>query len=134
MLGIKRLHIGFPMLLGMMSVLSFLFPCFTITTLIFIALKACDFSLFTIIKETLYIPLNSDQKFRAKAFIDVFLYRFAKVFASLIILSLQIILTSYLLPVLNSINTCIFIIWIVVAIYLLKKMDPSLLELKGENA
>ncbi|MGL4539738.1 MAG: Npt1/Npt2 family nucleotide transporter [Candidatus Rhabdochlamydia sp.] len=134
MLGIKRLHIGFPMLLGVMSILSLLFPCFAITTLIFIVLKACDFSLFTIIKETLYIPLNSDQKFRAKAFIDVFLYRFAKVFASLIILSLQVVLTSYLLPILNAISTCIFIIWIVVAIYLFKKMDPSLLELKGENA
>ena len=132
MMGIKRLHIGFPMLLGSMSILSFLFPGFAITTLVFIILKACDFSLFTIIKETLYIPLSSDEKFRAKAFIDVFLYRFAKVFASLIILSLQVILTNYLLPVLNSISICVFIIWIAIAIYLFKKIATS--ELKDKNA
>ncbi|MDQ5955937.1 MAG: Npt1/Npt2 family nucleotide transporter [Candidatus Rhabdochlamydia sp.] len=132
MMGIKRLHIGFPILLGSMSVFSFLFPGFAITTLVFIILKACDFSLFTIIKETLYIPLSSDEKFRAKAFIDVFLYRFAKVFASLIILSLQVILTNYLLPVLNSISICVFIIWIAIAIYLFKKIATS--ELKDKNA
>ncbi|HEV3270134.1 MAG TPA: hypothetical protein VGZ69_05755 [Candidatus Rhabdochlamydia sp.] len=132
MMGIKRLHIGFPILLGSMSIFSFLFPGFAITTLVFIILKACDFSLFTIIKETLYIPLSSDEKFRAKAFIDVFLYRFAKVFASLIILSLQVILTSYLLPVLNSISICVFISWIAIAIYLSKKIATS--ELKDKNA
>ena len=132
MMGIKRLHIGFPILLGSMSVFSFLFPGFAITTLVFIILKACDFSLFTIIKETLYIPLSSDEKFRAKAFIDVFLYRFAKAFASLIILSLQVILTNYLLPVLNSISICVFIIWIAIAIYLFKKIATS--ELKDKNA
>ncbi|KAG6559923.1 TLC ATP/ADP transporter [Candidatus Rhabdochlamydia oedothoracis] len=132
MMGVKRLHMGFPMLLGLMSILSFLFPGFAITTLVFILLKACDFSLFTIIKETLYIPLSSDEKFRAKAFIDVFLYRFAKVFASLIILSLQMVLTSYLLPVLHSISICVFISWVAIAIYLLKKMQTS--ELKDKNA
>ena len=132
MLGVKRLHAGFPILLAAMSILSFLFPGFGITTLIFIVLKGCDFSLFTIIKETLYIPLSPDQKFRAKAFIDVFLYRFAKVFASLIILSLQFALTTHLLPVLNGISIGVFISWIAIAIYLFKKMDTSL-ELKGEN-
>ncbi|VHO03136.1 Npt1/Npt2 family nucleotide transporter [Candidatus Rhabdochlamydia sp. T3358] len=132
MIGIKRLHIGFPILLGSMSIFSFLFPGFAITTLVFIILKACDFSLFTIIKETLYVPLSCDEKFRAKAFIDVFLYRFAKVFASLIILSLQVILTSYLLPVLNSISICVFISWIAIAIYLFKKIATS--ELKDKNA
>ncbi|MDR2539166.1 MAG: hypothetical protein LBC45_00840 [Chlamydiales bacterium] len=132
MMGVKRLHMGFPMLLGLMNMLSFLFPGFAITTLVFILLKACDFSLFTIIKETLYIPLSSDEKFRAKAFIDVFLYRFAKVFASLIILGLQVILTRYLLPVLHSISICVFISWIAVAIYLFKKIDSS--ELKDKNA
>ena len=125
MMGIKRLHIGFPILLGSMSVFSFLFPGFAITTLVFIILKACDFSLFTIIKETLYIPLSSDEKFRAKAFIDVFLYRFAKAFASLIILSLQAILSTRLLPVLNATIVFIFTIWMVVAMYQLKETERS---------
>jgi AAA family ATP:ADP antiporter len=131
--GIKGLHIALPVLLCLMNVLCFAFPSFGIVTFTVILLRSYNSSLFSIIKEMLYIPLNSDQKFRAKAFIDVFLFRFAKIFASLIILSLQIVLTSYLLPVLNWISISICVTWIAFAVYLFKKMTPSL-EAKGENA
>ncbi|PWU13831.1 MAG: hypothetical protein C5B45_05555 [Chlamydiae bacterium] len=123
--GVKRLHVGIPMLLCLMSVFCFLFPAFGMITLTFVILKTFDFSLFSIIKEMLYIPLSSDEKFRAKAFIDVFLYRFAKAFASLIILSLQAILSTSLLPVLNAVIVFIFTIWIAVAMYQLKETDFS---------
>ncbi|MEK7339422.1 MAG: Npt1/Npt2 family nucleotide transporter [Candidatus Rhabdochlamydia sp.] len=123
--GVKRLHVGIPMLLCIMSVFCFLFPAFGMITLTFVILKTFDFSLFSIIKEMLYIPLSSDEKFRAKAFIDVFLYRFAKAFASLIILSLQAILSTSLLPVLNATIVFIFTIWIAVAMYQLKETDFS---------
>jgi AAA family ATP:ADP antiporter len=131
--GIKALHIALPVLLCLMNILCFAFPSFGIVTFTIILLRSYNSSLFSIIKEMLYIPLNSDQKFRAKAFIDVFLFRFAKIFASLIILSLQIVLTSYLLPVLNWISISICVTWIAFAVYLFKKMTPSL-EAKGENA
>ncbi|MGL5627361.1 MAG: Npt1/Npt2 family nucleotide transporter [Candidatus Rhabdochlamydia sp.] len=130
--GIKGLHIALPVLLCLMNILCFAFPSFGIVTFTVILLRSYNSSLFSIIKEMLYIPLNSDQKFRAKAFIDVFLFRFAKIFASLIILSLQIVLTSYLLPVLNWISICICVTWIAFAVYLFKKITPSL-EPKGEN-
>ena len=130
--GIKRLHIAFPSILCIMSVLCFLFPCFGIVTFTVILLRSYNSSLFSIIKEMLYIPLNSDQKFRAKAFIDVFLFRFAKIFASLIILSLQFVLTTLLLPVLNWISISVCVVWVVFAVYLFKKMTPSLET--GENA
>ena len=130
--GIKRLHIAFPFILCVMSILCFLFPGFGIVTFTVIFLRSYNSSLFSIIKEMLYIPLNPDQKFRAKAFIDVFLFRFAKIFASLIILSLQLVLTTLLLPVLNWISISVCVIWIVFAVYLFKKMTPSL-EV-GENA
>lgn len=130
--GIKRLHIAFPFILCVMSILCFLFPGFGIVTFTVILLRSYNSSLFSIIKEMLYIPLNPDQKFRAKAFIDVFLFRFAKIFASLIILSLQLVLTTLLLPVLNWISISVCVIWIVFAVYLFKKMTPSLEA--GENA
>ena len=130
--GIKRLHIAFPFILCVMSILCFLFPGFGIVTFTVIFLRSYNSSLFSIIKEMLYIPLNPDQKFRAKAFIDVFLFRFAKIFASLIILSLQLVLTTLLLPVLNWISISVCVIWIVFAVYLFKKMTPSLEA--GENA
>ncbi|MFI0477549.1 MAG: Npt1/Npt2 family nucleotide transporter [Candidatus Rhabdochlamydia sp.] len=130
--GIKRLHIAFPSILCIMSMLCFLFPGFGIVTFTVILLRSYNSSLFSIIKEMLYIPLNSDQKFRAKAFIDVFLFRFAKIFASLIILSLQLVLTTLLLPVLNWISISVCVVWIVFAVYLFKKMTPSLET--GKNA
>ncbi|MEK7340195.1 MAG: Npt1/Npt2 family nucleotide transporter [Candidatus Rhabdochlamydia sp.] len=130
--GIKRLHIALPFILCIMSILCFLFPGFGIVTFTLILLRSYNSSLFSIIKEMLYIPLSSDEKFRAKAFIDVFLFRFAKIFASLIILSLQFVLTTLLLPVLNWISISVCVIWIVFAVYLFKKMTPSL-EV-GENA
>lgn len=123
--GVKRLHVGIPMLLCIMSIFCFLFPAFGVVTLTFVVLKTCDFSLFSIIKEMLYIPLNSDEKFRAKAFIDVFLHRFSKAFASVIILSLQAILSTSLLPVLNATIVFIFTIWIAVAMYQLRETDFS---------
>lgn len=132
--GIKGLHIALPTLLCIMSIICFISPGFGIITFTVILLRSYNSSLFSIIKEMLYIPLSSDQKFRAKAFIDVFLYRFAKVFASLIVLSLQIVFTSYLLPVLNWISISICVIWIVFAVHLFKKMTPLLEEVKGENA
>ncbi|QZA58795.1 Npt1/Npt2 family nucleotide transporter [Candidatus Rhabdochlamydia porcellionis] len=129
--GVKRLHIALPSILCIMSILCFLFPSFGIVTFTVILLRSYNSSLFSIIKEMLYIPLNPDQKFRAKAFIDVFLFRFAKIFASLIILSLQFALTTLLLPVLNWISISVCVTWIVFAVYLFKKMTPSL-EV-GEN-
>ncbi len=123
--GVKRLHLGIPLILCIISIFCFLVPSFGMITLSFVLLKTFDFSLFTIVKEMLYLPLNSDEKFRAKAFIDVFLHRFAKVFASLIILSLQAVLSTSLLPVLNATIVFIFTIWIAVAMYQLKETDFS---------
>ena len=130
--GVKYLHITLPVLLCMMSILCFVSPSFGVITCTVILLRSYNSSLFSIIKEMLYIPLGSDQKFRAKAFIDVFLYRFAKIVASVIILSLQLVLTAYLLPVLNWISIGICVTWVVFAVYLFKKMTPSFsLETKG---
>lgn len=123
--GVKRLHIGIPMLLCIISIFCFLFPAFGTITFTFIIVKTLDFSLFSVTKEMLYIPLSSDEKFRAKAFIDVFLHRFSKAFASLIILTFQAILSTSLLPVLNATIVFVFTIWIAVAMYQLKETDFS---------
>ena len=41
-----------------------------------------DKDVFNILKEMLYVPLKTDEKFKAKAIIDIFAYRSAKAFAS----------------------------------------------------
>jgi len=87
--GLKKSHFFVPSLLGLSSLLFIAAPVFPIAALLFIGLKACDHSIFTISKEMLYIPLKPEEKFQAKAVIDVFAYRSAKAVGSIIILCFQ---------------------------------------------
>ena len=65
-------------------------------------IKCFDYSVFGIIKEMLYQPLKVEEKFKAKAIIDVFTYRSAKAVASLIILLLQYLFLKNILILLFS--------------------------------
>ena len=107
-LGIKRAHLLIPMILLSNAILALFFPVFSIVTLSFITIKAFDFSLFGIVKEMLYIPLKTEEKFHAKSVIDVFVYRSAKALAALVIL---------LTPFLTGILLFIFVIWIAASRY-----------------
>lgn len=88
-IGFKKTHFLIPSALGCCFILFCIAPVFPIITLSFITIKTFDFSVFGVIKEMLYVPLKSDEKFRAKAVIDVFASRAAKGLASILILSLQ---------------------------------------------
>lgn len=107
-LGIKRAHLLIPMVLLTNAILSLFFPLLSIVTLSFITIKAFDFSLFGIVKEMLYIPLKTEEKFHAKSVIDVFVYRSAKALAALMIL---------LTPYLSIVLLFIFIVWIAASRY-----------------
>ena len=50
-----------------------------------------DFSVFSIIREMLYLPMKTEEKFRSKAIIDVFASRTAKAFAAFFILFIDYI-------------------------------------------
>jgi len=63
----------------------------------FICNKSLDFSVFGVVKEMLYIPLKPDEKFRAKAVIDVFAYRSSKAVASLLILFITAFVSNQML-------------------------------------
>lgn len=126
-LGMKRAHLLVPSLVGGLACLLVVFPIFSVVSLMFIALKASDFSIFTIVKEILYIPLKPDEKFRAKAVIDVFAHRSAKAIASLLILLLQIV-TVNTEQVLTWANIGIAALWIVSVAYGLReygKITPA---------
>jgi AAA family ATP:ADP antiporter len=124
-LGVKRSHMLIPLMLCVNSVAFQFFPVFGVISFAYICIKSCDFSLFAIIKEVLYIPLTQDEKFRAKAVIDVFAYRSSKALASGLILGLQAILGSAFMPILNWGNIALFVVWIVLVIILLKEPRMS---------
>ncbi|MDX8431797.1 MAG: Npt1/Npt2 family nucleotide transporter [Candidatus Algichlamydia australiensis] len=85
-IGLRRAHLMIPTILGLGSI-SYLFsPNFALLSYNYGMIKSFDYSLFTILKEMLYVPLKVEEKFKAKAFIDVFAYRSSKAFASFILL------------------------------------------------
>ena len=64
--------------------------------------ESLAFSLNQSVREILYIPVFSDLKFKAKPFIDMFICRFAKVIAALILLAFALLLNKevkYLTPI-----------------------------------
>jgi AAA family ATP:ADP antiporter len=105
-----------------------MFPLFAVISFAYISVKSCDFSLFGIIKEVLYIPLKPDEKFRAKAVIDVFAYRSSKAIASLLILGMQSVVGISFLPVLGWCSIVLFLVWIGSVAILLK--EPKVTALK----
>ncbi len=122
-LGVKRSHLLIPLMLCLNSVAFVIFPVFGMVSFAYISIKSCDFSLFGIIKEVLYIPLKPDEKFRAKAVIDVFAYRSSKALASFLILGLQALLGAAFFPILSWGSIVLFALWMVIVITLLK--DPA---------
>jgi ATP:ADP antiporter, AAA family len=118
LLGMKKSHLFIPLLFAC-NILGFiLFPVFGIITLCFSMIKAFDYSIFSIIKEMLYVPLKVEEKFKAKAVIDVFAYRSSKALASLAILSLQLL---HCTSMISWVLLATFVVWTGVVFYMCKK-------------
>jgi AAA family ATP:ADP antiporter len=111
LLGVRKSHLAIPvMLLGNVVGLIF-FPSFTLVSFAFVFTKAIDFSLFGILREMLYIPLKTEEKFQAKAVIDVFVHRSAKAIVSVCILGLSFVVGRDLSWV-NPVAAGMLVIWV----------------------
>ncbi|NGX37086.1 MAG: ADP,ATP carrier protein 1 [Chlamydiae bacterium] len=95
--GFRRSHYVVPGILALSASVVLFFPYFAVITIMFLTTKSLDFSVFGIVKEMLYVPLKPDQKFRAKAIIDVFAYRTSKGLASILIIGVTHYVSSHLL-------------------------------------
>ena len=100
-----------PAILCLNGLAFVVYPVFGVISYAFLTIKCFDFSLFNVIKEMLYIPLKMEEKFRAKALIDVFMYRGAKVFASFFVLALQVFFSDSVVALLSWVNVGLFVIW-----------------------
>ncbi len=119
-IGLRRTHFLIPFLLLASAICSFAIPSFALISFSYVFLKAIDFSLFSVGREMLYIPFGLDEKFRAKAVIDVFAYRSSKALVSLSILCLQAVAGFYLLEIASYVSIAVFIAWILVVFFMLK--------------
>ena len=125
-LGLKRSHIFIPVIF-MFNTLTFIFfPVFQFITLSFSTIKACDYSVFTILKEMLYLPLKTEEKFKAKAVIDVFAFRSSKALGSFAIIVMQWLNMTMINQVISWSLLVIFSLWI----FLLAKQTSTLSQEK----
>lgn len=123
-LGLRRGHLVIPLFLVLPVLSCQLFPVLGIASFAYVSVKSCDFSLFTILKELLYLPLKPDEKFHAKAVIDVFAHRSSKALVSTLILGLQALLGSTFLNILGWSFVALFVLWALLVFFFLK--EPAL--------
>ncbi len=124
-LGLRRSHFLVPILLCSTALFQLFNPSFAAMAFAFIFTKSIDFSLFGVIREMLFVPLKLDEKFRAKAVIDVFAYRTSKAAASLLLLSLQFWVGSQVFALSNTIAIAIFALWLATVALLFRKAPQT---------
>lgn len=112
-LGMQRSHLSVPLVMVFSTSLFLLSPTLGSMAACFLLVKCFDFSLFGVIKEMLYIPMRLEEKFQAKAIIDVFVHRASKIIASLAIVFLQGFFPVLLLSTISWINLIVFTVWCV---------------------
>ncbi|PCI91561.1 hypothetical protein COB11_08300 [Candidatus Aerophobetes bacterium] len=121
--GLRRSHFLVPAFFTL-NIISFIFfPVFRVVTMCYASVKSFDYSVFTIIKEMLYVPLKVEEKFRAKAVIDVFAYRSSKAISSLLVLGLQMLAITSVTKVISWILLGIFTLWLLSVFYLFEKQE-----------
>ena len=86
------------------------------------ALNTCDngfsYSINQSAKEVLYVPTTRDEKYKAKAFIDMFVQRFAKALAVGLSLLITLVFTGFeSLRWLSLVSVVLLVLWIVAVRY-----------------
>jgi AAA family ATP:ADP antiporter len=127
-LGVKGSHFLIPILLCSSALFSIAVPIFAVVSFSYVFLKAVDFSLFGVVREMLYVPLQLDAKFRAKAIIDVFAYRTSKAVISLGLILLQVVASSYLLQITSYLSIAVFILWFATILIFFRKSQALFLK------
>ena len=129
LLGLRRSHFVVPGILLGNAILTLVQPTFGLITYGFSVIKTFDYSIFNIIKEMLYVPLKTSEKFKAKAIIDVFAYRSAKALASVFVIGMQVLSPDKLPYAYSWGPLTLFAVWILaVFFYLRRPEEQKLLE------
>lgn len=133
-LGVRGSHLTVPLILLMNAAALIYLPSFALISFAFVFIKAVDFSLFGVIREMLYVPMKLDEKYRAKAVIDVFAYRSSKALVSVCILGLQFFSGANLLPWASIAGVGVLFIWLLTVWFLLRKHYPETSTIKDLSA
>lgn len=115
-LGVALLVLPFTIILG--SAAFLVFPVLWVGSLLSTADNGFSYSINQSAKEALYVPTTPAEKYRAKAFIDMFVQRFAKAVAVVISLGITFLFTDFSsLRYLGVLTLLLVVVWIVAARY-----------------
>jgi AAA family ATP:ADP antiporter len=93
-------------------------PILVIGSLLNTADNGFSYSINQSAKESLYVPTTKDEKYKAKAFIDMFVQRFAKAVAVVISLGITTVFVEYsTIRWLSAVIVPLVVVWIFAAVY-----------------
>ncbi len=111
-----------PALMGAGSLAFFFAPTMAILFGTRVANKSLTYSVFRSAKEILYIPLSYIEKYKGKAVIDMFVYRFAKGGIGAIIIGLQTIMVVTAIRI-NYMVIGLILLWILIVPVLIREYN-----------
>lgn len=116
--GIGNTFKSIPFILSSAMFCFILLPHFAIVLFVKITNKAFDYSLFRGVKEILYIPLSREEKTQGKGIIDIFMYRLARGFSSLILMGMIAMgLASFVMEA----SLALAILWFLLAVIIVRR-------------
>lgn len=116
--GVKAALFVLPCAILLSSISFIALPVLWIGSLLNTADNGFNYSINQSAKETLYVPTSRDEKYKAKAFIDMFVMRFAKAIAVAVSLGITTAFAEFSsIRWLSFIALAIVIVWIVAARY-----------------
>lgn len=124
-LSIRTNHIMVPLLLCLAAFGQWLLPGFVMVCSAFVLTKSIDWSIFGVMREMLFTKLSVDEKFRAKAVIDIFAYRSSKAVASLLLLGAQFYIGAAIFSLAKTIAFAILTAWLILVLLLFRKKSEQ---------
>ncbi len=117
-LGVGAALLFLPVAALIGSTCFMLVPALLFGSLLNTADNAFSYSINQSSKEVLYVPTTRDEKYKAKAFIDMFVQRFAKALAVGLSLVITTVLTGFVsVRWLSLVTVCILVVWIIAVRY-----------------
>jgi len=119
-LGLLLSLILVPAIMGAGSFAFFFAPTMGVLFGTRLANKSLSYSIFRSAKEILYIPLSYIEKYKGKAVIDMFIYRFAKGGIGAVIIGMQAVMTVTALRI-NYMVIGLIVIWVLIVPVLIRE-------------
>ena len=124
--GLAAALLVLPFTIALGSSVFLLFPALWVGSLLSTADNGFSYSINQSAKEALYVPTTQAEKYRAKAFIDMFVQRFAKAIAVVISLGITFMFKDISsLRYLGLLTLALIVIWVIAARYAGRQFNAS---------